>query len=129
MSGQPFVLFDVDGCLLDFHGEPMPGVTRLLDTVRLLGFQVRVWSAGGEKWARKAADSLGATEARCYDKPDYPPTEADALVLLGSRPALQVDDDATERIADWPFMLVAASPLPRSLAASKSGGGRPGADE
>lgn len=105
MKPKPYVLFDVDGCLLDYRGNIIPGIQRLLDTLRLLGFEIRIWSAGGKEYARETAERLGlAGVAECYRKPSYPPTLEDALALLGSAPALQVDDDPTERIPGWPFM-------------------------
>ena len=40
---------------------------------------------------------------------DYPMQEDAALAILGERPALQIDDDATERVADWPFAIAGSA--------------------
>lgn len=83
----------------------MPGIQRLLGTLQLLGFEIRIWSAGGAERAQHVAASLGIPEAKCYSKPEYPIQPEAALALLGDVPALQMDDDPTERVADWPFMV------------------------
>jgi NLI interacting factor-like phosphatase len=104
------VLFDVDGTLSDGRiwrkATARPGVRDLLDTLAMLGFQLVVWSSGGEEYARRVAEALGLHGAvwRYAAKPSYPMNEEAALAAIGRRPALQVDDDHTERVADWPFM-------------------------
>jgi len=104
----PYVLLDVDGVCVDYYGRPMPGIERLVEVLRLLGFEIVLWSGGGAVYARKVAAALGflTDVKRCYDKPDYPIQFDAALALLGRPPALQVDDDPTERVGDWPFLLV-----------------------
>jgi agmatine/peptidylarginine deiminase len=34
-----------------------------------------------------------------------PMTEFEALRIIGARPALQIDNERDQRIADWPFMV------------------------
>jgi hypothetical protein len=105
---NPFILFDVDGVLLDYDGEPMPGMQRVLNILRLLGYDIKVWSAGGAEHAQDAASQFGL-DAECYTKPTYPIQVLDAIALLGGAPALQLDDDPTEHVDNWPFLLVEAA--------------------
>ena len=39
-----YVFFDVDGCLVDFQGQRIPETLNVLRLVRVLDFDVRVWS-------------------------------------------------------------------------------------
>lgn len=98
------ILFDVDGVILsNTTRQLVPGIQMLIDVLRLLGFKIAIWSSLGDH-AQEAVDKLGLNGvARCFEKPDYPIQLDAALALLGNPPALQLDDDATERVGDWPF--------------------------
>jgi len=105
------VLFDVDGVLADGQEadkcQPRPGLRLLLDTLACLGYQLVAWSAGGRNHARAVVEACGfhGTIQRYLSKPDYPMAEEDALMMVGEVPALQIDDDPTERVGSWPFMV------------------------
>jgi len=115
---SPIVLFDIDGVILSADGTPLPGAGWLVDTLMCLGFEVRFWSAGGTRHAGEAINRAGIYGSfTIHEKPTYPPTEDDALRIVGRRPALQIDDDHTERIADWPFMEWGAQWGPMAAAA------------
>lgn len=106
-----YVLLDVDGIVnLVGPGAPIrPGLVLLCDMLTCLGYELRLWSAGGAAHARSEAERAGihGSVTAYFDKAEYPMSEQAALAILGRRPALQVDDDPTERVADWPFMLLA----------------------
>jgi hypothetical protein len=104
------VLFDIDGVVLAVDGTPMPGAQALVDTLMCLGYEVHFWSAGGTLHVADALQRAGIYGGfKAHEKPTYPPTEDEALRIVGRRPALQIDDDPTERVADWPFMVWAAT--------------------
>lgn len=102
------VLLDIDGVIESGPKHSRPGMVLLCDTLTLLGFEVVAWSSGGAEHALKAVERCGLHGSihRFLSKPDYPMTKASVLERVGQRPALQIDDDATERIGDWPFMLL-----------------------
>ena len=105
------VLLDVDGVIADGQAAkkcaPRPGIRLLVDTLARLDYEVVAWSAGGVLHARDVvyACGLNCVIHRFLNKPDLPMQEEDALRLVGERPALQIDDDPSERVGDWPFML------------------------
>src|SRR4051812_23995726 len=106
LGATPLVLFDIDGVILGVDGTPVPSAPALIDTLMCLGFEVHFWSAGGTRHVGDALQRAGIYGSfGAHDKPIYPPTEAAALKIIGRRPALQIDDDPTERVADWPFMV------------------------
>lgn len=105
-----YVLLDVDGVCVDYNGAPMPGIGRLVKTFEALGYAVVLWSAGGRNYCWEAAARCGFKPVNAFTKPDYPIQEAAALALLKHPPVLQLDDDPTERVADWPFMEVTEAP-------------------
>lgn len=105
-EGPPLVLFDIDGVILGIDGTPLAGATALIDTLMCLGYEVHFWSAGGTMHVADALQRAGIYGGfTIHDKPTYPPSEAEALRIIGRRPALQIDDDPTERVADWAFMV------------------------
>lgn len=93
-----YVLFDVDGTLIDHAGQPIPETMGLVRIVRLLDFEVVLWSAAGADHAAQTAQRVGLGDVRCFTKPARPEEKA----------ALQVDNDASHRIGDWPFIKVAS---------------------
>lgn len=119
------VLFDVDGVLSDGRiwrrATARPGVQTTLDTLACLGFQLIAWSSGGAEYAQRVCEALVLHGSiwRYASKPAYPMTEEAALAVIGSRPVLQIDDDPTERIADWPFMEWPSFTGPHRLAPSR----------
>jgi hypothetical protein len=104
------VVLDVDGCIMLVEpGYPIrPGILTMVKAFVQMGHEVVLWSAGGEEHAKEQALRAHIDEyvSHYYRKPEYPMTEADSLATLGRRPVLQIDDDHTERVADWPFLLV-----------------------
>lgn len=117
-AAPPMVLLDVDGVVLDARGDPMPGIGFALDLLACLGFEVVLWSAGGPAYAEAAGQRTGHHGAISgyRGKPTYPPTEEEALRFVRRRPVLQVDDDPTERVADWQFMVPALRSTPAAPA-------------
>jgi hypothetical protein len=108
---NPLFVIDVD-CTIYDNKEPTrrrEGIELLFGSLALIG-EVHLWSAAGAEHAAAiaAAQGLQAYVAAVHDKPAYPPTEKDAIRILGRPAALQVDDDETERVADWPFLKVEA---------------------
>jgi hypothetical protein len=100
------VLFDVDGVLLRGDGTIRPGVVMTIRTLMALDYDIHFWSAQGEHHAHAVADSigLGLPHITCHTKPPMPMAEFEGLRIIGERPALQIDDDRRQRIADWPFL-------------------------
>jgi phosphoglycolate phosphatase-like HAD superfamily hydrolase len=105
MSG--IVLFDVDGTVIRSDGSPRPGAGIAIRTLMALGYDIHFWSARGEHYARSVADriGLGLPFITTHTKPPMPMTEFEALRIIGARPALQIDNERDQRIADWPFMV------------------------
>lgn len=107
---HPMILFDVDGTISCGTPRcvPRPGMLLLCDTLACLGYELVAWSAGGAAHAQDHVERCGlhGSVHRYLTKPSYPITEEAALAVVGRRPALQIDDDPTERVGDWPFMQV-----------------------
>jgi len=104
---RPLFIIDVDWTITDC-GEPRrirPGMRQLLGVLSVAG-EVHAWSAGGQAHVREVIDEfkLGEYIVAAHDKPPYPPREEEALAILGRKPMLQLDDDLSEQIADWPFI-------------------------
>ena len=104
MNQQPYFLFDVDGCVLDYSARKIDEVQELLDGLELLGYKIVFWSGGGKRWAESAARKYGLDGIECYRKPEYPIKLSDALALLKYPPVLQLDDDETEAVEGWDFL-------------------------
>ncbi len=105
---KPLFVLDVDLTIYDGFARPprlIDGSKILLQTLSTLG-EVRLWSAGGESHAREVAQRFELADmiSDYHDKPPYPPTEESAIRILGRKAALQIDDDVSERVADWPFV-------------------------
>jgi hypothetical protein len=111
------IVFDVDGVISNGQHPNMtvngrrtivgrPGMQELFDTLAELGYHIVVWSAGGAKYARQVCEALNLHGSVAYyaDKPPYPPMIEEVEISLGRLPRLQIDDDPTERVGDWPFM-------------------------
>lgn len=114
-TDRPVVLFDVDGVLTQRDGTPTPGIARLVDVLQLLGFEVRFWSAGGVAHIGETLAKVGIYGMfTLRPKPEYPIAVERAVEAIGGRVALQIDDDPTERVGDWPFMQW--DPVPESPA-------------
>ena len=99
-----FILSDVDGVIVDYYGNPRLETIDLLWSFHALDFELVIWSGGYAGYPREIADRFNLPVKRTFKKPDYPIQLGAALELLGGVPALQLDDDPTERVADWPFI-------------------------
>lgn len=104
---KPLFILDVDLTIHDAFSRPtamIKGTRLLLQVLDALG-EVRLWSAGGASHCRQIAQTYELTDlvADYHDKP-RPNTEEEALRILGRKATLQIDDDPSERIADWPFV-------------------------
>ena len=93
-----YVLFDVDGTLVDRGGQAIPEALFVINLVRLLDFEVVLWSAAGATHAAGVSYELGLGQVRCFTKPDRPSED----------PALVVDNDPGHRIKGQPFLRVVA---------------------
>ena len=108
LMDKPLFVVDVDLTIYDCFSKPpqlINGSRLLLQTLSTIG-EVHLWSAGGESHARNIAQEFELTDTITdyHNKPAYPPTEKEAIRILGRVATLQIDDDPTERIADWPFV-------------------------
>lgn len=109
---RPLVIVDVDLTIYDTFAQP----PRLIDGTRLLleslgkTAEVHLWSAGGGQYAQKIAEECGVNDLvqGYHDKPEHPPTEESAIQILGRKAILQIDDDLSERIPGWNFVLANA---------------------
>ena len=100
-----YVLVDVDGVILDYAGKMRWGVRNILHGFVEIGYELTLWSGNGEAHAHRTMRRADLPlSSRVFAKPDYPIQLDAALELLGSVPVLQLDDDPTERVADWPFI-------------------------
>ena len=116
---RPILLLDVDGVVtLIEPGAPMrPGIDLLCQAFVALGGSVVLWSGPGAEHAEEVATRVGIDKyvTKYLAKPDYPITEEAALLALQDIPVLQVDDDATERVGNWPFLHLPSDPLPEGM--------------
>ena len=104
----PLYVVDVDLTIVDsFNDFPLliPGRRQMLKAMSTLG-EVVLWSAGGADYVQDTVATFGLHNYvhGWRRKPEYPPQEDEALSILGRKPDLQVDDDPSERVADWPFL-------------------------
>lgn len=111
---KPILLLDVDGVInLIEPGAPIrPGIEFLCQVFTALGGIIILWSGPGPEHARAEAERAGITSyvTKYLAKPDYPIAEDAALVAVGAVPVLQVDDDITERVGNWPFLHLPVDP-------------------
>ena len=103
----PFVLFDTDGVVIDYYGVLRPGIFQLMSGFWAMGYEVRMWSGAGAQHAMEVADEWHLPCESFTTKPDYPMTREAVVAVLDGVPAIQFDDDATEYVGDWPFLLIA----------------------
>lgn len=114
MAGNGIILMDVDGTVSCGRSAPRcrarPGMGVTIELLDALGYELAMWSAGGAQHAWAVAQHCGYAEHvhRFYGKPDGPMSPENALCVIGEtvRPVLQVDDELTERVGDWPFFLI-----------------------
>jgi hypothetical protein len=90
------VVFDVDGTVTDGVGEARPGIYELLEVLHALDYQVRLWSARGQRHARVVqAELLLPFIDGFHDKPaSWAGTAAYCHEVMGRVPDLIVDDMA-----------------------------------
>lgn len=62
------VAFDVDGCLIDINNKPRPEVIALYRAFEELGYEMWVWSGGGQGYAEFHAARLGLKPHRVFAK-------------------------------------------------------------
>lgn len=107
-TAEPFLLLDVDWVItLPAAGAPpRPGIGPFCQLFIDHGVAIKLWSGAGAEHAKKEAHRVGIDKhvTAYLSKPDYPISQTAAISALGSAPILQVDDDATEAVADWPFL-------------------------
>jgi len=65
---------------------------------RVAGFDVR--------HAQEMVDLCGLHPDLCLCKPEHPIKPDTAIAVLGHSPLMQFDDDPTEQVGGWPFLLV-----------------------
>jgi hypothetical protein len=56
---QPLVLLDVDGCIIDHQDNFRPFIIPFLQRAHQLGYEIIVWSGGGDDYARRHISRLG----------------------------------------------------------------------
>lgn len=62
------IAFDVDGTLLDYEDNPRGDLVELANKLIQAGWQVIVWSGGGQSYAETRARQLGIVGAICLAK-------------------------------------------------------------
>lgn len=111
---RPILLLDVDGVvnLIEPDAPIRPGIELLCQLFTALGGDIFLWTGPGPEHAQIEAERAGITQyiTKYLGKPDYPMTEEAALATVGAIPVLQVDDDITERVANWPFLHLPVDP-------------------
>lgn len=113
MTARPYALIDIDGVLgcgqVAPHCHHVPRADTLVRVCDALGYELHAWSAGGSAHARDVVAHGGWARmfTDYHTKPDYRTTAGRALEAIGRdhAPAIQVDDDPTERVSGWPFLL------------------------
>ncbi len=113
-TDKRIVVFDLDQTISD--GSPptlcvaRPGIREWMASLKLLGFDIRVWTRAALDHADETVTALGLDDlvSRCHEKPRW--TEGEeisreaAIRILGSLPALAVDDWPDEGIKGVPFL-------------------------
>jgi hypothetical protein len=111
---KPIVVFDLDQTIADGSSPgtcvARPGIREWMTSLKLLGFDIRVWTRANLDHATETIASLALDDfvSRCHEKPRW--TEAEeisqevAIRILGSLPALTVDDWPDERVKGVPFL-------------------------
>lgn len=61
--------FDVDGTLITFEDKPRYEVISIFHAFEELGYEMHIWSGGGEDYATQWARKLGLS-AECHCKPN-----------------------------------------------------------
>ena len=83
-------------------------------SLKLLGFDVRVWTHARLPYASQLIGALGLEDivTACHEKPRWEEgtsiTQEDAVRILGALPALTVDDWDGESVEGVPFLKVDA---------------------
>ena len=62
------VAFDVDGTLIDYNNQPREDIIALYRAFQALGYEMWVWSGGGETYAESWCRRLGITADRVFAK-------------------------------------------------------------
>ena len=101
-----YVLLDTDGVVVDYEGVLRRGIRGLMDDFIAIGWEIRMWSGNGRDHAAEVANKYHLLCTDFATKPAYPMTKESVLAVMGSEPVLQFDDDPTERVGDWPFVLI-----------------------
>lgn len=88
------VVFDVDGTVTDGIGQARPGIYELFEVLHALGYQIRLWSAGGRAHARQVQQELRLPYVDgLHDKPrKWAETAEYCHQVMGAVPDLVVDD-------------------------------------
>ena len=105
---QDLYIVDVDLTIVDWSSggcELMKGSRQLLEVLSGLG-ELRLWSAGGRDYCHQVVNEFGFTDlvSDCHNKPEFPPTVEESVLILGRVATLQVDDDYYERVPGWEFL-------------------------
>ena len=101
-----FILFDTDGVVIDYFGCERPGIRDLMVGFTKMGYEIRMWSGAGREHAAEVAQQFNLPCTSFTTKPDYPMNRDVVSDVLDGTPTLQFDDDATEYVGEWPFILV-----------------------
>ena len=103
---MPFVLLDTDGVVVDYDGNLRPGVREVMSGLIAMGWTIKMWSGNGSRHALEVAKQFDLPCKSFTTKPEYPMTRESVVKAMKGVPAIQFDDDATEYVGDWPFLLV-----------------------
>ena len=101
---MPFVLFDVDGVVVDYDGKLRPGARELMIGFAAMGYEIRMWSGNGCEHASDVAEKYDLPCESFTTKPPYPMTRTSVVNVMAGTPSLQFDDDYSEYVGDWPFV-------------------------
>lgn len=123
-TGPPIVVFDVDGTIADGTWAEWatirPGLREFMRALKLLGYEIHVWTRGSWSHARSTVNAFGLQDLvhKCHEKPRWNLRVKDgettfsrispegAIEVLGRLPALSVDNWSMERIEGVPFLKV-----------------------
>ena len=108
------VVFDMDQTVTDGSSPPLcvarPGIRDWMASLKLLGFDIRVWTRSSLDHAVEIVTALGLDDlvTSCHEKPRWDEGEEisreAATRILGALPALTVDDWPDEGIEGIPFL-------------------------